>query len=177
MSHTAHLLQFFRTDERFIAAVGEFLREGLMKGDTCIAVLAAEHRASVEAKLTEAGMDPSVLSAEYRYIPIDAGTTLAALYDPRTGFDRERFHENLGLLIRQAAARGQPVRLCGEMVQLLIDRGQVTAAIQLEELWNELSRHHNFRLLCMYQASALADHPNYRKLLHSVHSHVLPEEA
>src|SRR5690349_18024319 len=122
MTHTAHLVQFFRSDERFIAAVGEFLREGLMKGDTCVAVLLAEHRPSVEAKLVEAGLNPSALTAEYRYIPIDATTTLGALYDPRTGFDRERFHESFGLLIRQAAARGQPVRLCGEMVQLLVDQ-------------------------------------------------------
>lgn len=177
MTDTAHLVQFFSADDRLIAIVSDHLREGFAAGDTCVVVLTAEHRQAIEARLRSAGFDPEALSAEYRYIPLDAETMLASLYDPRTGFDRERFHNDCGLLIRQAAAGGQPVRLYGEMVDLLVAQGRPAAAIQLEELWNELSRHHHLYMFCSYRVSAFTENPRYRKLLHGLHTHVVPDSV
>jgi hypothetical protein len=63
------------------------------------------------------------------------------------------------------------------MVSLLADQGRSAAAIQLEELWNELSRQHHFSLFCSYKVSPFTENPRYRKLLHSIHSHVVCEGA
>jgi hypothetical protein len=177
MSDTIHVVQFVRAEEQLTAVASEYLREGLAAGETCVAVVTAERRQAIESKLRGAGLNPQALSAEYRYIPLDAETLLASLFGPRTGFDRERFHNDCGLLLRQAAARGQPVRLWGEMVNLLVKQGRPAAAIQLEELWNELSRHYTFSMLCTYCVAAFTESPRYRKLLHGLHTHVLLEEA
>ena len=174
MTDTAHLVQFFSADDRLVQVVSDHMREGFAVGDTCVAVLTAEHRQAIEASLRSAGLNPEALSAEYRYVPLDADTMLASLYDPRTGFDRERFHNDCGLLIRQVSARGQPVRFYGEMVDLLVEQGRPAAAIELEELWNELSRHHNFHMFCTYRVSSFTENPRYRKLLHGLHTHVVP---
>ena len=64
--------------------------------------------------------------------------------------DSQRFHRDMGLLMRQAASRGQPVHATGNLVSLLMEDGLATTALRLEELWNELSRHHNFTMLCGY---------------------------
>ena len=177
MSNTAHIVQFFSSDEEYVRAAGRFLHEGFAAGDTCVAVATAEHHRQLDAYLFDIGLNTAALSAEYRYIPLQAEHTLQTIFDPQVGINRERFHRQFNQLLSQAAARGQPVRLFGEMVSLLAEQGQPAFAIQLEELWNELSRHHNFTLFCSYKESPFTQNPRYRKLLHSIHSHVVREGA
>ena len=172
MSNSAHIVQFFDSDQEYVQAVGCFLREGLAAGDTCVSVATAEHHRQIEAYLSAAGLNAATLSAEYRYIPLQAEHSLQTFFDARDGIDRDRFHRQFNLLVSQAAARGQPVRICGEMVSLLAEQGHPAAAIELEELWNELSRHRHFTLFCSYKVSPFTQNPRYRKLLHSLHTHV-----
>jgi hypothetical protein len=173
MSNTEHIVQFFRSDEEYVRAAGYFLREGLNAGETCVAVATAAHHLQLDEHLRDAGLDPDMLSAEYRYVPLQAEQLLPTFFDARSGIDQERFHRHFNLLISQASSRGQPVRIFGEMVSLLADQGRPSAAIQLEELWNELSRQHHFCLFCSYKESPFTENPRYRKLLHSIHSHVV----
>jgi hypothetical protein len=177
MSKSAHIVQFFGSDEEYVRAAGHYLHEGLTAGDTCVAVATAEHHRKLDAYLAGVGLDAAALSAEYRYIPLQAEPTLQTFFDARTGIDHERFHRQFNLLMSQAAARGQPVRLFGEMVALLAEQGHPAEAIRLEELWNELSRQHNFTLFCSYKVSPFTQDPRYRKLLHGLHSHVVCEGA
>jgi hypothetical protein len=177
MSKSAHIVQFFGNDEEYVRAAGHYLHEGLAAGDTCVAVATAEHHRKLDAYLAGVGLDAAVLSAEYRYIPLQAEATLQTFFDARTGIDHQRFHRQFNQLMSQAAARGQPVRIFGEMVALLADQGHPAEAIRLEELWNELSRQHNFTLFCSYKVSPFTQNPRYRKLLHGIHSHVVCEGA
>ncbi|HEY0940497.1 MAG TPA: MEDS domain-containing protein [Steroidobacter sp.] len=172
MSNSAHIIHFYASDEDYVQAAGSFLREGLAAGDTCVAVSTAEHHRQLDAYLLDAGLNSATLAAEYRYIPLQADHSLQTFFDAREGIDRDRFHRQFNLLVSQAAARGQPVRIFGEMVSLLAEQGHPTAAIELEELWNELSRHRHFTLFCFYKVSPFTQNPRYRKLLHSLHSHV-----
>ena len=177
MTDTAHhLVQFFRDDEIRMDAVERYIREGLLAGDTCVVVATAAHLRDFESRLSAAGVDPVAVSADYRYVPLDADDMLATFFDIQTGrIDMPRFHHTFGLLVTQAASRGQPVRIFGELVSVLVDRGWPEIAIQLEDLWNELTRHHNFTLFCTYQVSPFTENPRYRQLLYGAHSHVLPD--
>lgn len=177
MIDTTHLVQFFRDEDRLITAVGRYLCEGLAAGHTCVVVATAAHHARFDAQMFEAGLNPGALTAEYRYIPLNAEQMLTTFFSERGGLDHDRFHHQFGLLMSQAAARGQPIRIFGEMVTLLAERGRPEVGIELEELWNELSRQHLFSLFCAYHASEFTENPRYRKLLHSVHSHVVREEV
>jgi hypothetical protein len=49
-----------------------------------------------------------------------------------------------------------PLRIYGEMVEVLACEGNYNGASQLEELWNELSLEHSFTLLCGYSAAHFA---------------------
>lgn len=153
------------------------MREGLRANETCVVCVTAEHRQRLDELLRASGLDPTTLEAEYRYIPLDAQRTLASFYDPRSGINRVRFHKNTEQLLRQASSRGQPVRIFGEMVGLLVRQNRPDVAIELEELWNELSRQHNFCLLCTYSSSEFTQSPRYRQLLRGVHSHAIFEDA
>jgi hypothetical protein len=173
MNKSDHTVQFFGADHQLVEAVARFLHEGLLEDETCIVAMTQEHREQVESRLIDAGMDPQRLIATYRYIALDARALLASFIDERTGIDAHRFHESVGLLVRQAAARGQPVRICGEIVNLLVQEGRHATALHLEELWNELSRYQAFTLFCTYHDAAL--NPKFRHLLHAAHSHVLED--
>jgi len=177
MSNSAHIVQFFRSDDEYVRAAGSFLREGLVSGETCVAVATAEHHRKLDGYLRDIGLEPDTLSAEYRYVPLQAEQLLPTFFDAHSGIDQQRFHHQLNQLIIQAASRGQPVRLFGEMVSLLAEQGHPGLAIQLEELWNELSRQHNFSLFCSYKVSPFTENPRYRKLLHSIHTQVMCDPA
>jgi len=175
MTEAAHILQVFGDDQRLVAAVTRFIREGIESGATCVAIATPEHRKQIEAGLRLAGFDPSTLAAQYRYICIDAATMLST-FSVEGRPDRARFHKNLGLLVRQAASRGQPVRIFGEMANGFANGAHVAGAFQLEELWNELSRQHTFTLFCAYPHSHLTDEPRNERLLRALHSHSLPAD-
>jgi hypothetical protein len=175
MNHAAHFVQFFEADDRLVRGVSRFIGEGLESSCTCVSIATPEHRARIDEQLRGRGLDPAALEADYRYIPLDAAETLAKL--TRNGvLDQQLFHEVMGLLVRQAACRGQPVRVFGEMVAVLAGVGRRDAVIRLEELWNELSRHHSFTLYCAYPLSAFAGDLRSQTLVCAIHGHVVPTE-
>ena len=144
-----HLVTFYDADEHLVATAGEYLREGLDAGCTCIVVATPAHRAGIAGQLANSGLNPAALESRYQYIPLDAQAMLTN-FMVEGQLDRRRFHETVGLLMRQAAARGQPVRIYGEMVAMLAAENSLEASLELEELWNELSRQQTFLLLCGY---------------------------
>ena len=65
----------------------------------------------------------------------------------------EQFEAVVGGLMDQVGARfpNRRIRAFGEMVDLLCERGNPSAAAALEELWNRLARRRSFSLLCGYR--------------------------
>src|SRR5581483_8923395 len=66
-----------------------------------------------------------------------------------------RFEKVIGDLIYDAVAGGGVVRAYGEIVAVLWAAGRVTAALELEELWNGLCRDAGFSLYCAYPVEAI----------------------
>ncbi|HXS67878.1 MAG TPA: PAS domain S-box protein, partial [Candidatus Polarisedimenticolia bacterium] len=82
-------------------------------------------------------------------------------------------------VIIKASNNGQrKLRAFGEMVALLWAEGKGEAALQLEQLWNQLSRQYSFSLFCAYpmQGFGLASHSDAFDHICQAHSHVLPTE-
>ena len=175
MNHAAHFVQFFDADDRLVRGVSRFIGEGLESNCTCIAIGTSEHREAIAAELRRRGLDPVSLEAEYRYISLDA-RHLLSIFMRHGQPDQQLFHQAMGQLIRQAAARGQPVRVFGEMVAVLAAENRRDAVIRLEELWNELSRHHSFTLFCAYPVTAFAGDLRSQTLVCAIHGHVVPTE-
>lgn len=86
------------------------------------------------------------------WLALDAAATLCRFTSGGTpdaaGFDRE-----VGGLIRQAARDGRAVRAFGEMVALLWDAGLVTAAVELEAMWNDLGPSASLRVVLRLSCS------------------------
>lgn len=144
-----HLVQFSEDDASLIDAVCAFLSAGLRAGDACIVVATESHRKHLERHLWEDGVDTAFAQITGSYISLDASATLTQfMIDGQP--EPVRFRQTIGALIEQAAQGSRRVRIFGEMVALLWADGNRTAAIQLEDLWNELGKVHTFLLLCAY---------------------------
>lgn len=177
MRNSGHYAQFFDGDDDFVHAASRFLHRGIEAGCTCIVAVTAAHHEQIDARLRALGLDPAALASGYRYITLDAASTLATLMSDGK-LDQQRFHRDMGQLMRQAASRGQPIYVFGEMVSLLMKQGLAAIAIQLEELWNELSRHYSFTMFCAYARDTLTGELNDKifKQICAVHSHMITAE-
>jgi len=120
-----------------------------------VVVVTGRHLAAVDVALTDAGIDPDRVRASGAYVARDAADMLGSFMIDGAP-DRARFHAAAGVLLATTADGGRPVRVFGEMVALLWDRGQAQAAIELESLWNDLARVVRFSLLCAYPTAGLA---------------------
>ena len=79
-------------------------------------------------------------------------------------------------LIRCAEIEHKRVVLFGEMVALLCAEGRMKAAIELEQLWNELIQTHSFHLRCAYPMTEELKGGLYAAICEE-HSAVLAAEA
>ena len=74
---------------------------------------------------------------------------------------------------RAAVANGAELRAYGEMVDVLWRRGEKSAALRLEELWNELQARRSFTLLCAYAMGKFYKEPATIHPVCATHSHVV----
>jgi MEDS: MEthanogen/methylotroph, DcmR Sensory domain len=150
-----HVVHFYPAEDVLAAQVGRYLAEGIASGNGVLVVATAAHRRAFAASLAAEGVDAGRAERGGRLVMADASALLGSfLVDGR--LDRDQFSAVAGGLIGRAAAAGRPVRIYAEMVALLWDAGDVTLAIELEGLWNDLGARLPFSLLCGYPASVLA---------------------
>ncbi len=173
-----HLVQFYEDEAYLLDAVGRFLRAGLDAGDRLIVIAMPDHRDAFIRSLHDRNVDGAI--ADGQLLLFDARETLARfMVDGRP--DPSRFFRTLEGMLAQTTHNRPDVRVraYGEMVDLLWRDGEQTAAIALEELWNEASRAHAFSLLCAYVMANFykgGDTAHFAEVCRA-HSHVLPAES
>src|SRR5438270_967768 len=144
-----HFVEFYDNETDLVDGVARFLGDGLTDGEVAIVVATPDHRAAIDTAMGASGIDLLTSHAEGRYLAVDADDLmLTFIRDGRP--EAGQFHTAVGGLIARVRRQGRPVRVFGEMVALLWAEGQVTGAIELEELWNELGAKNDFLLLCVY---------------------------
>ncbi len=149
-----HVVQFYADDHELVSMVAGYLSASLAGGDAVIVIATDDHRAAFEEALDRS--DVRVARREGRLVLLDAAEVLSKVLADDVP-DAQAFDEVVGGVIRAAAARGVPIRAYGEMVALLWEAGLVTAAIELERLWNGLGDRTPLALFCAYPASLVSD--------------------
>ena len=173
-----HHVQFYDDHRFLVERVAAFVGEGLLADGGGIVVATPEHLAAVERELTERGIDLARARTEGRFVGADASSTLDRLMVDGV-VDGARFRAVIGDIVAavRGAARG-PVRIYGEMIDLLWRRSEPEAMLRLEDLWNELAHEHPFSLLCGYVLAAFADerHVHMFQRVCDRHGHVASSE-
>jgi hypothetical protein len=168
-----HLVQLFDTTDSLAETVAEFLAAGVVEGQRLLVVAMPDHWSAIASAMRAAGVDADAATASGQLTRLDAADTLR-LFMRRGRPDRDRFDASVGRLVRELASHGQPLRIYGEMVNLLATEANMDGALQLEELWNALAETCAFTLFCGYSAVNFGD-PRSAEALRRIcqsHSHV-----
>jgi signal transduction histidine kinase/CheY-like chemotaxis protein len=178
MSESEHFVQFYETDLFLLNSVGGFVGTGLRAADACIVVATKAHRDGLDARLQAYGVDVASASASGQYVSLDAAETLTEFMVDGSP-NPVRFAGVLGGIIARAAEGRSRVRVFGEMVALLWAEENRTAAIRLEELWNDLHAAHPFVLFCAYPMNGFGGRALAEPLgeVCAAHSRVIPAES
>ena len=169
------MVQFYRRDEELASSVGQYLAGAVLAGGLAVLVATPPHAEAITAAMEQAGADLAAARREERFLAVDAESLLSRFV---TGgrVDRASFMASVGVLIGQAGARG-PVAVYGEMVSVLWAAGDVMAAADLEELWNDLARQTPFSLYCGYPDRSFDADPAARDRLCRLHTAVIGTDA
>ena len=148
-----HLVHYYDDDARFGDVAEEHLAAGLAAGERVLAIVTRPHLRAIERRL-ETRVDVGAARASGMLETPDATRTLElSMVDGSP--DPERFRAHVVRRLADAGRDGTRVRVFGEMVALLWEAGNVTGAIELEDMWNGLLRQVPFSLLCAYPTTAL----------------------
>jgi hypothetical protein len=149
-----HAVHVYADDD--FGAVAGYLRDAAAADCSLIVLATPEHRRAIAAALGTARGGDGTAAPAGALVLLDAEELLARVAGAGPP-DRSAFDESIGTVVRAAARRGRPIRIFGELVALLWDRGDVAGAMRVEELWNELRAVVPFTLLCGYPQRAFAD--------------------
>ena len=171
----AHGVQVYSEPEELAESVVAFLSAGFEHGEPALLVVAPEHVPLFSDGLDAAGWNADAVQAQGLLALADADETLASFMvggEPSPA----RFERAVGGLLDALSLPGRTVRVFGEMVDLLVQRGESAAAAAVEDLWNALAETRDFSLLCGYELDVFDGAVQAGTLPHicSSHSHVLP---
>ena len=174
-----HIVQLYQ-DERFLSrAVCRFAAAALANGEGVILVPTPSHWEAFRPRLEAEGVDVEGVQKRGQLTVVDANELLPQ-------FMRESMPDApvfLGLaanVIAQArgAGRYQKVRWWGEMVNVLWERGDVAASMNLEDLFDQLADEHDIAIFCSFLMDNFdgAIHTRMLPRLGENHSHLIPVE-
>lgn len=147
-----HDVHVYRDDTDLVQRVSIYLARALHRGATCLVIATVEHRSLVRRALEDLGLTDGLQVP--RYIEQDADELLATFM--RNGVPvAELFDQVVQPFLSSAAPGAPPLHGYGEMVDILWRAGDVSGAMQLEDLWNDLQRRTGFELLCAYAADGV----------------------
>jgi hypothetical protein len=146
-----HAVRFYENEKSLCRIVAGFLGEGLATGQPALVVATPEHRRGIVEELRARHFDVVRMHAAGDLVMVDARKLMSDFIVDGVP-DARRFVQGATRVINRAV-RGREaltIRAYGEMVDLLWKDGYDVAAIQVEMLWNNLARSHDFSLLCGY---------------------------
>src|ERR1700722_3768671 len=174
-----HIVQLYQ-DQKFLnAAVCRFAASAIANGEGVILVPTEEHWKAFRPRLEAEGVDLEAAQRNGQLTVVDSDQLLPQFM--RDGMpDGPLF---LGLaadtIARSRAKDRYPkVRWWGEMVNVLWERGDVAASMNLEDLFDQLAHEQDISIFCSFSMDNFngALHARRRPRLGENHSHPIPVE-
>jgi hypothetical protein len=174
-----HIVQLYQDQDFLNRAVCRFARAGLANGESVILVSTLPHWDGFGARLESEGVDVESAQDRGQLTVVDADELLPcfmgdAMPDPRV------FPGVFGDVLGQARAGGsyQRVRVWGEMVNVLWERGDVAASMNLEDQFDQLGKKSDIAIFCWFLMDNFNGdvHEHMLPRLGTNHSHLIPVE-
>ena len=170
-----HLMKVYQDGSDLASTVASFLSEGLRKSESVFVIATSNHCSDITHALDQRGVPVSTLTTSGQLQFVDALETLGRL-QLEERINRISFEGLLDELTLPLRRNGKttPIRVYGEIVDLLWQRGRLDAALALEGLWNDYLTRSKNRLLCGYSHTLMTseDASAFTKV-EQIHSHTI----
>ena len=174
-----HVVQLYQDQDFLNRAVCRFAGAALANGEGLILVPTAEHWNAFRPRLEAEGVDVKAAQARGQLTVVDADETLQRFMG-RTLPDAPVFLGLAGEIVRRTRAAGSypRVRWWGEMVNVLWERGDVAASMNLEDLFDRVAREQDIAIFCSFVMDNFDGeiHTHMLPRLGENHSHLIPVE-
>jgi len=149
----SHEVQFYSDDAALLLDLTCFIEAALKAGNPVIVVATESHRTGLLQKLLARGVDAAAAIGQGLYLPLDVDEALSTFMVNDLP-DSVRFLNVFGDLVSSAAkatkAKHPRVAAFGEIATTLWAQGKADAAIQVEQVTDELAKTRNVDILCGY---------------------------
>jgi CheY-like chemotaxis protein len=158
-----HEVAFYEDDVSLVDGYADFIESALQDGNAVIVVVTELHRCILVQRLERDGVDVAAAIQRGTYIPVDAADALARVTinnipDPIRCANVIRDFITAGAEAVQN--KHDRVAVCGETAPILLSKGNAEGAIQLEHLWDEITKGFGARTLCGYLRSGFLGEEN-----------------
>jgi DNA-binding NarL/FixJ family response regulator len=150
-----HEIEFYSDDAAFVVGFARFIEDALEAGKAVVVVATEPHRKSLLQRLQEDGVDTIAAIEQGRYLALDVAEILK-IFMVNDLPAPERFMRVAGDLFTTAsrATLGGRVAICGECGSILWAQGKADAAVQTEQLCNQLAKRYDTDVLCGFSLSS-----------------------
>jgi hypothetical protein len=145
-----HLVQLYASDAVLLNSLEDYVRSGIENGEVVVLIITAAHLSALNSRLEANGFDLEGAQNHQLYITVDANEALQK-FMLKDWPDEALFNHFVHRIIERA--HGRPIRAFGEIVALLLARGQGAAMLRLEQLWQRACEKHDLLLFCAYPQS------------------------
>ena len=174
-----HIVHLYQDDDFLSHAVCRFAGAALANGEGIILVPTSNHWNAIRPRLEAEGIDVQAARERGQLTVVDADELLPQFIRDAMP-DSSIFLGLTGNIIGQARASGRfpKVRWWGEMVNVLWERGDVAASMNLEDLFDQLARNHDIAIFCSFLMDNFDGevHAHMLPRLGTNHSHLIPVE-
>ena len=174
-----HIVQLYQDQQFLNRAVCRFAAAALANGEGVILVPTLQHWEAFRPRLEAEGVDVKAAQDRQQLTVVDADALLPQFMS-RDMPDAPVFLGLAADVIAKAHGGGEypKVRWWGEMVNILWERGDVAASMELEDLFDRLAHEHEIAIFCSFVMDNFDGEVHSRMLprLGSNHSHLIPVE-
>ncbi len=174
-----HIVQLYQDQQFLNRAVCRFAAAAIANGEGIILVPTIAHWDAFRPRLEDEGVDVKAAESRGQLTIVDADDLLPTFM--RDGMpDSPVFLGLAAKVVTQARREGRypKVRWWGEMVNLLWERGDVAASMNLEDLFDQLAHEQDIAIFCSFLMDNFDGDVHARMLprLGENHSHLIPVE-
>ena len=174
-----HIVQLYQDDQFLNRAVCRFAAAALAHGEGVILVPTAAHWEAFCPRLEAEGVDIRAALTHGQLTVVDADELLPLFMSEKMP-DAPVFLGLAGETVARARGgnRFPKVRWWGEMVNVLWERGNATASMALEDLFDQLAHEQKIAIFCSFLMDNFNGEVHTRMLprLGENHSHLIPVE-
>jgi hypothetical protein len=174
-----HIVQLYQDQQFLNRAVCRFAAAAMANGEGVILVPTSAHWDAFKPRLEAEGVDIKAAQDKGQLTVIDADELLPTFLVNAMP-DAPVFLGLAGEAVARARGAGRypKVRWWGEMVNILWERGDVAASMNLEDLFDQLAHQHEIAIFCSFVMDNFNGEVHSRMLprLGENHSHLIPVE-